>query len=87
MVFIVKCSYVLFSFEELLARSTDLQERMHFIYSLPSQGTSHDLQKVEIWCQKESDKILSSYNPVNVLDIPLIISIIRAAGPKAIAQT
>ncbi|KJA26964.1 hypothetical protein HYPSUDRAFT_1039386 [Hypholoma sublateritium FD-334 SS-4] len=78
---------VCLSFEEFLARSRDLQERMQFIYSLPAQCASSELQKVRTWCRKESNKILSSYNPINMKDIPVIMSVIRTDGLEAFART
>ncbi|KAF8908585.1 hypothetical protein CPB84DRAFT_1767012 [Gymnopilus junonius] len=59
------------NFEELLARSTQLPERMKFIY---------DDGIVIPWCQKESDKILSSYSVASVEDVPTIMTVILMAG-------
>ncbi|KIM42422.1 hypothetical protein M413DRAFT_27183 [Hebeloma cylindrosporum] len=71
------------SFEEILARSTKLPERMNFIYSLPSRATGDEIPAVRAWCRKESDKVLSGYKAADINDIPTILAIIRVAGLQA----
>ncbi|KIM42098.1 hypothetical protein M413DRAFT_126557 [Hebeloma cylindrosporum] len=70
-------------FEEILARSTKLPERMNLIYSLPSNATGDEIPVVRAWCRKESDKVLSAYKAADINDIPTILSIIRVAGLEA----
>src|SRR5437879_6120913 len=74
------------SFEEILARSTKLPERMNFIYSLPSSATGDEIPVVRAWCKKESDKVLSGYKAADVNDVPTILSIIRVAGLQAFTR-
>ena len=75
-----------YSFEEILARSTKLPERMKFIYSLPSHAEGDDIPVVRAWCRKESDKVLSAYKAADVNDVPTILSIIRVAGTQAFTR-
>ena len=75
-----------YSFEEILARSTKLPERMNFIYSLPRNATGDETPAVRVWCRKESDKVLSAYKAADVNDVPTILSIIRMAGLQAFTR-
>lgn len=75
-----------YSFEEILARSTKLPERMNFIYSLPSSAEGDEMPVVRAWCRKESDKVLSAYKAADVNDVPTILSIIRVAGIQAFTR-
>lgn len=64
-------------FEEILARSKGLPERMSFIHSVQAIATRPE---IFAWCQKESDKVLSAYNPSTTADIPTVLSIINQVG-------
>ncbi|KDR72653.1 hypothetical protein GALMADRAFT_142951 [Galerina marginata CBS 339.88] len=68
------------SFEAILARSTQLSEKINFIYNLRPKASAEEKDVVLPWCNKESDKVLSSYTSASVQDIPTILTIIRVVG-------
>ncbi|KAJ3510104.1 hypothetical protein NLJ89_g4866 [Agrocybe chaxingu] len=74
------------SFEEILARSKELKERIYFIYSLPPHAQEEEKAAVAAWCKKESDKVLSSYTTPDAKDVPTLIFFIRVAGLDSLVK-
>ncbi|CAA7268308.1 unnamed protein product [Cyclocybe aegerita] len=74
------------SFEEIIARSMQLHDRINFIFNLRPQVSEEEKGVVSAWCKKESDKVLASYTTADLKDVPTIMSIIRVAGLEAFTK-
>ena len=54
--------------------------RLDFIQALPAYAPVHETETVLKWCQKETDRAMTTYHLADVEDIPTLVSISRTRG-------
>lgn len=68
------------SFEEMLKRSTGLQDRLQLINSLLAHAPENEKDAVQAWCEVQSTQALGSYDSALVEDVPMILTVAKAGG-------
>lgn len=68
------------SYEDVLARSRDLQFRLDLINGVQAASTAEEKVTVDAWCKKETDKIMASYASGSANDVPTLLAIIKSVG-------
>jgi len=61
-------------------QTTRLSTRLDFIQALPAYAPVHETEAVLNWCQKETDRVMTTYYLADVEDIPSLVSICRTRG-------
>ncbi|EDR06759.1 uncharacterized protein LACBIDRAFT_328485 [Laccaria bicolor S238N-H82] len=74
------------SFEEMLKRSTRLQDRLQFINSLLAHAPENEKDAVQTWCEVQSTQALGSYDSALVEDIPMILTVAKAGGLSCVSD-
>jgi len=74
------------SFEEMLKRSTGLQDRLQLINSLLAHAPENEKDAVQAWCEVQSTQALGSYDSALVEDIPMILTVAKAGGLSCVSD-
>ena len=74
------------SFEEMLKRSTRLQDRLQLINSLLAHAPENEKDAVQVWCEVQSTQALGSYDSALVEDIPMILTVAKAGGLSCVSD-
>ncbi|KAF4616998.1 hypothetical protein D9613_008503 [Agrocybe pediades] len=71
------------SFEEIVARATNLSDKMSFLSTVREATSAQERPSVLPWYKKESEKILSSPSLSNVQDPSTVLALIEFGGLEA----
>ncbi|KAF9564500.1 hypothetical protein CPC08DRAFT_247955 [Agrocybe pediades] len=71
------------SFEEIVARATNVSDKMSFLSAVRGATSAQERSSVLPWYKKESEKILSSPSLSNVQDPSTVLALIEFGGLEA----
>ncbi|KAF8074847.1 hypothetical protein FPV67DRAFT_601295 [Lyophyllum atratum] len=74
------------SFEELLRNTAVLNDRLHFIRTLPQHADPKEVEQVQTWAGEQYTRAFESLSSPTIEDIPAIITFARAKGAVFLAQ-
>ncbi|KAJ3497068.1 hypothetical protein NLJ89_g10399 [Agrocybe chaxingu] len=79
-------SKVSVSFQEILDRSRTPRDGINFLVQLPALSSRADQPATVAWCKTQTDKLCSSYNNVQVKEIPVLLDMVKVVGFTVFAQ-
>ncbi|KAF8067976.1 hypothetical protein FPV67DRAFT_1494449 [Lyophyllum atratum] len=74
------------SFEEMIRNTPGLNDRLHFIRTLPQHADPEEFNQVQAWAKKESARAFESLDSPTIEDVPAIIAVARVKGVIFLVQ-